>query len=65
LVLLKETRLAGLRDHVTYRLNHFGMLFSRRCCAQVARFLATGAFAHVKGSAGVPEDERPAVGVAA
>jgi hypothetical protein len=22
------------------------MLFSGRCCAQVARFLATGAFAH-------------------
>jgi pimeloyl-ACP methyl ester carboxylesterase len=45
-VLLNETRLQGIRDHATYRLNHFGMLFSRRCCAQVARFLATGAFAH-------------------
>ena len=46
-VLLDETRLQGVRDHVTFRLNHFGMLFSKRCCAQVARFLATGTFAHV------------------
>jgi len=45
-VLLDETRLQGVRDHVTFRLNHFGMLFSRRCCAQVARFLATGRFGH-------------------
>jgi pimeloyl-ACP methyl ester carboxylesterase len=44
-VLLDETRLAGIRDRVEYRLNHFGLLFSRRCCVQVARFLATGAFA--------------------
>jgi pimeloyl-ACP methyl ester carboxylesterase len=43
-VLLDETRLQGIRDHATIRLNHFGMLFSRRCCAQIARFLATGAF---------------------
>ena len=43
-VLLEETRLPGITDHVTFRLNHFGMLFSRRCCAQIARFLATGAF---------------------
>jgi pimeloyl-ACP methyl ester carboxylesterase len=45
-VLLDETRLEGIRDHTTIRLNHFGMLFSRRCCAQIARFLATGEFAH-------------------
>jgi pimeloyl-ACP methyl ester carboxylesterase len=44
-VLLAETRLAGLADHVTFRLNHFGMLFSRRCAAASARFLATGRFA--------------------
>ena len=44
-VLLEETRLLGIRDRAEYRLNHFGMLFSRRCCAQVARFLATGVFA--------------------
>jgi pimeloyl-ACP methyl ester carboxylesterase len=43
-VLLEETRLIGLRDRVDYRLNHFGMLFSRRCTVQVARFLATGRF---------------------
>jgi pimeloyl-ACP methyl ester carboxylesterase len=45
-ILLDETRLQGLRDHFAIRLNHFGMLFSTRCCAQIARFLATGAFAH-------------------
>ena len=43
-VLLEETRLVGARDRVEYRLNHFGMLFSRRCTVQVARFLATGRF---------------------
>jgi pimeloyl-ACP methyl ester carboxylesterase len=46
-VLLDETRLQGLRDHTTIRLNHFGMLLSTRCCAQIARFLATGEFAQV------------------
>ena len=45
-VLLEETGLLDTTDHVTYRLNHFGMLLSKRCCAQIARFLATGAFAH-------------------
>jgi pimeloyl-ACP methyl ester carboxylesterase len=45
-VLLEETRLQGIRDRVEYRLNHFGMLFSRRCTVQVARFLATGRFMH-------------------
>jgi len=43
-VLLNETRLQGVRDHTTIRLNHFGMLFSTRCCARIARFLATGTF---------------------
>src|SRR6201996_6122903 len=43
-VLLEETQLQGIRDRVEYRLNHFGMLFSRRCTVQVARFLATGRF---------------------
>jgi pimeloyl-ACP methyl ester carboxylesterase len=43
-VLLEETMLKGIRDRADYRLNHFGMLFSRRCTAQIARFLATGRF---------------------
>jgi pimeloyl-ACP methyl ester carboxylesterase len=43
-VLLEETRLHGLRDHASVRLNHFGMLLSRRCCTQMASFLATGRF---------------------
>ena len=45
-VLWEETRLHGLRDHVTFNLNHFGMLLSRRCWSQMARFLACGAFSH-------------------
>ena len=57
-ILLEETRLQGLRDHLTIRLNHFGMLFSRRCAAQIARFLATGAFRHAKPlPADVPSEE--------
>jgi hypothetical protein len=42
--------LEGITDRVEYRLNHFGMLFSRRCTAQVARFLATGKFQPVPAS---------------
>ena len=43
-ILWDETRLQGIRDHVTIHLNHFSLLFSRRCTAYVARFLATGQF---------------------
>jgi len=43
-VLLKETQLPGITDHATFRLNHFGMLFSRRCATSIARFLAAGRF---------------------
>jgi len=46
-VLLEETKLAGATAHITIRLNHFGMLFSKRCTVQVARFLATGEFTYV------------------
>ncbi len=45
-VLLEETRLQGIRDHINYRINHFGLLLSKRCTAQIACFLATGAFEH-------------------
>jgi pimeloyl-ACP methyl ester carboxylesterase len=57
-VLINETRLEGISDHVTYRLNHFGMLFSRRCCAQIARFLALGNFAHTAAAPCGPDAER-------
>jgi pimeloyl-ACP methyl ester carboxylesterase len=43
-VLWAETRLGGVADHATYRLNHFGLLFSRRCASQIAHFLERGAF---------------------
>jgi pimeloyl-ACP methyl ester carboxylesterase len=44
-VLWEETRLGGITDHLTYRLNHFGMLGSSRCAAQITHFLEHGAFA--------------------
>jgi pimeloyl-ACP methyl ester carboxylesterase len=43
-VLLEETKLLGLSGHATFRLNHFGMLFSKRCVAAIAQFLASGSF---------------------
>ena len=43
-VLWAETRLGGVADQATYRLNHFGLVISRRCAAQIARFLERGAF---------------------
>jgi pimeloyl-ACP methyl ester carboxylesterase len=43
-VLLEETKLQGITDHATFRLNHFGLLFSKRCAAAIARFLAVGKF---------------------
>jgi pimeloyl-ACP methyl ester carboxylesterase len=44
-VLWKETRLEGMTAHLTFRLNHFGMLGSRRCADQIALFLYRGIFA--------------------
>lgn len=58
-VLWDETRLQGVRDHVTYRLNHFGMLLSKRCAMQVARFLATGAFAPVVQTSPLEQEDWP------
>jgi pimeloyl-ACP methyl ester carboxylesterase len=43
-VLWDETKLLGIAGHATFRLNHFAMLFSRRCTAAVARFLERGDF---------------------
>lgn len=43
-ILWKETRLPGITDHVTFHMNHFGMLLARPCFIQMARFLATGRF---------------------
>ena len=43
-VLLEETKLQGITAHTTFRLNHFAMLFSKRCAVTVARFLETGSF---------------------
>jgi pimeloyl-ACP methyl ester carboxylesterase len=54
-VLLEETQLEGVRDRVVFKLNHFGMLLSTRCCAQIACFLATGAFEHPAAEPAVPK----------
>ncbi|MCE0484931.1 MAG: alpha/beta hydrolase [Methylacidiphilales bacterium] len=43
-VLLDETRLQGIHDTITFKLNHFGMLLSKRCTAEIACFLVTGKF---------------------
>jgi len=56
-VLLEETRLEGSQDRVEYRLNHFGMLFSRRCTVQIARFLATGRFLQPRSATRGKADE--------
>jgi pimeloyl-ACP methyl ester carboxylesterase len=61
-VLLHETCLEGIRDQVTFRLNHFGMLLSKRCCAQIASFLACGSFMHVAPS--VSGSQQPELSVA-
>jgi pimeloyl-ACP methyl ester carboxylesterase len=57
-VLLGETQMQGVADHVTYRVNHFGLLLSKRCTMQVARFLATGTFEHA-GSSSAPAVHQP------
>jgi pimeloyl-ACP methyl ester carboxylesterase len=43
-VTVEETRLPGMKDHVTVHASHFGMLFSREAELYVERFLATGKF---------------------
>lgn len=43
-VLLEETKLQGINDHVTYRLNHFGLLLAKRCAETIGRFLESGRF---------------------
>jgi hypothetical protein len=58
-VLWSETRLAHITDHVTYRLNHFSLLGSRRCCRQTARFLATGSFSREDGGVFFEADAQP------
>jgi len=54
-VLWQETRLNGIADHVTYNLNHFGLLLSRRCFRQMARFLHQGTFAHPTAQLSSPQ----------
>ena len=44
-VCLSETKLIGVADHLICGLNHFGMLYSRRCLHRIVHFLETGRFA--------------------
>jgi len=43
-IAVEETRLPGMKDHVTVHASHFGLLFSREVQRHVERFLATGKF---------------------
>ncbi len=43
-VLVEETQLPGIRDHLVLPVTHTGMLFSAEVAAAVARFLRSGAF---------------------
>jgi len=62
-VTLRETELEGVRDRVTFRLNHFAMLLSKRCAAEIACFLATGAFIHDASGGRVKAEEMDAAAV--
>lgn len=46
IIRLEETQLGAIADHVSYNLNHFSLLASRRCAAQMHRFLQHGSFDH-------------------
>jgi pimeloyl-ACP methyl ester carboxylesterase len=46
-VCLDETRLPGLRDHVTMPLTHSGLILSSRAALEIDHFLEHGHFAHV------------------
>ncbi len=54
IIRLEETRLGGIAGHVSYRLNHFSLLVSTRCTAQMHRFLAHGSFAPAPTSLQAP-----------
>lgn len=45
-VSLTSTRLAGMRDHVTVKTSHMGLLFSRKAAEHVITFLRQGRFDH-------------------
>ena len=46
MVRLDETRMPGLRDHLTMPLSHSGMIFSSRAANQICHFLEHGSFSH-------------------
>lgn len=45
-VAVAETRLAGMKDHITLPATHTGLLFSSTAAAQCLGFLKTGHFLH-------------------
>ena len=45
-VLVAETRLPGMRDHICLPVSHTGMLFAPAVAVQACAFLATGRFQH-------------------
>ncbi|MFT7459341.1 MAG: pimeloyl-ACP methyl ester carboxylesterase [Planctomycetota bacterium] len=43
-VAVEETRLAGMTDHLTLRVSHFGLILSLKASNAVVKFLQTGKF---------------------
>lgn len=48
LITVGETRLATASDSIALNVSHSGMLVSRACAGQIASFLRTGKFIHVR-----------------
>lgn len=46
MVAVSETHIAEARDSITLNVSHSGMLVSRACAGQIAKFLKTGSFIH-------------------
>ena len=46
LIAVEETRVPSAADSIELHVSHTGMLVSRDCAGQIARFLRTGRFAH-------------------
>lgn len=45
-VAVASTRLQGMTDHITLKVSHMGILFSRQAVVQIIAFLSSGCFEH-------------------
>jgi pimeloyl-ACP methyl ester carboxylesterase len=57
-VALEETRIPGMRDHVTLPVSHFGLLLSRRVFHEIDHFLKHGRFRNSDARQSAPETPR-------